>query len=315
MQEKNPKENMKSLLLCLVFVIIIIGVFLVIVLTVGQMKKSNGVVWNIDISKNMPELAEIQKRFAQSCKVPEIPPAYFTDTLKNETFQAVRRESIALKKINDEKYDKYELEAKNKSEWSEQIETFFSSKYNVLTNKQDIDLATLFSTTPIDYELKKCHAPENLPAFIPFLGYYKGLVDTDVANFAKDQINALVSKLELKCHLPEKIIEGHYVYFKPPQGFEEQQTEQLKFPYYRFLFTHVVDNKEGAFFIYRQPVGDAVVNIPVNNQSVLMYRIRKNSEKSLLRHSSWNENCSVFSWSFYIPSKLAQRLKHFAIKI
>jgi hypothetical protein len=288
---------MISIIIITILLIFILSTFLII-----NNQTCPGLLWKVEYV-NYPEIKEIYDKFVESCHYPDIPSNYFENTLKNETFQEMRKECMTMDpKLLKSKYTIFETEPMKDSKWAVPIREFYSNKYMI--NEPTLDVESLFAEKPIDSKDKKCSYNPRIEEYTPRLGCYKKHISKELEDFAIERIKSLMNRLQLKNKF-DKFSDSRGSTFMPKGGFMECHSNQLHLAGWRLYMHYITDGD--SYFAYRHCYDKSLRIVPDSNTSANLFRIRKLPD-DLMFHSIWANN-NRWSWGLYIDPTLAQTLK------
>jgi hypothetical protein len=280
--------------LFILMVVIVIGMMVIAIYY--RQEEVPGVAWKIPF-ETFPELNAIRQKFAESCEIPNIPPEYTEDTLRNKNFQQVREECDVLTQDLDEKYTLFETGASESLAWSKDISRFSESTYDIKDTS------------------KNCGSSDcsrmNLGQYYPRMGCYGRYVPEYLTTFAAQKINELMLRLNLDNHY-ERDTDSRGSTYTPPGGFMEMHTNRDHFAGWR-MYIHYLPEEGVSYFSYRHPYDQSYRRIYDENNRFNLFRIRKLPDK-LLWHSIRSET-PRFSWGLWVPPELAQYLKTFGERV
>jgi hypothetical protein len=266
----------KVLIILLIFIcVLFLCILNILTIEYSIIIKNPGVAWKVKYS-DYPELLLIYSKYKEYCSViPTIPIEYNDELLNNETYQTIRNDcKYMTNEIIENKYDTFERDGKINSEW------FFNVSHMLNDN--------------------------NYQGYKPRLGCFIHNISLELETFATDQINKLMSRLQLTNKL-KRLSDSRGSTYMPPGGCMEVHSNRDHLGGWR-LYMHVVDECKGdSWFNYRHPFDNSIKIIKDVNDKANMFRIRK-PPKQLLWHSIWS-NTDRFSWGIWLPPELAQKLK------
>lgn len=275
------------MLLLLVFVCVIACIVQICVVHAPDL------VWSIAYSH---ELQEIYNRFVTECHIPSIPPNWFDDIQTNHTYQVMRKETQT---IPETKYDDYETKPMGETQWAHDIKVFYSNKYMI---EHPIDVDALF-VQPRDAPVYNCTRHNY---YVPRLGHFTRHVTHELESFARNKIQDLMQRLELKDD--SSIAHSRIMSYTPPGGFIECQSNRYQ-PGWRYEMHYMphrneATNPQDSSLYYRHVHDRSIRRVNFTNTHATLFRSRFPKP---LWHSSISES-GCFSWCIYLPSSLAHAL-------
>jgi hypothetical protein len=272
----QPKQVSYLILIFLFIIILLYGMLLTQNLESWDSIERPGVTWKIKYSDH-PELNAIYEKYKESCVIPQIPTAYFSEIITNTTYQQMRNDCRFITNENIEtKYEDFETQKSR--EWFDDV--------------------SILNTDPL---LKIRHKDYNSR-----IGCFIRNIPLELEAFAKDKINELMKRLNLPNRL-KRLSDSRGATYMPEGGCMELHSNRDHYGGWR-LYMHVVNTEKGkSWFSYRHPFDKSVRIIQDENERANLFRIRK-LPNELLWHSIWS-NTDRFSWGIWLPPELAHALK------
>lgn len=252
--------------------IVVLVFWVVVVSTSGP---DPGICYKVAYSDH-PELAEIWQAFRDNCTIPDIPGAYFRDTLASEEFQRMRAACQTMEDVAE--WEAFELGRTDRSE----IERFYDK--------------TIYPVS----------------GYKPRLGCFTRDIPAELEQFAMDRIQGLQNRLGLANRLARDS-DSRGSTFTPAGGFMEPHSNQKHHGGWRLYFHYLPDDHGKSWFQYVHPYDRTLRRIQDSNETGNLFRIRK-PPQALLWHTFWSDT-PRHSWGLWISPELAAYLKQGAFRV